>query len=149
GRALMFSAALSLLTGIVFGLAPAWQAARADLNQTLKESGRQTGGGSQRLRNALIVTEVALSLILLVGAGLLMRSFWRLQQIDPGFNPDQLLTLEIQLPFPKYADAEPRDTFAQNTIARLAALPGVQSAAFISHPPFGSGSGLDSFRIEG
>jgi predicted permease len=149
GRVLMFSATLSLLTGIVFGLAPAWQAARADLNQTLKESGRQTGGGSQRLRNVLIVAEIAMSLILLVGAGLMMRSFWRLQQIDTGFNSDQLLTFEIQLPFPKYADDEPREKFAQNTMDRLAALHGVRSAAFISHPPFSTGIGLDSFRIEG
>ncbi|HEX4947282.1 MAG TPA: ABC transporter permease, partial [Blastocatellia bacterium] len=148
-RVLLFSIALSLLTGIVFGLAPAWQAARTDLNQTLKEGGRQTSGGSQRLRHLLIVAEVALSLILLVGAGLLIKSFWRLQQVAPGFNPEQLLTFEIQLPFPKYAAAEARAAFAQSTMERIAVLPGVQSAAFISHPPFGSGLGLDSFRIEG
>ncbi len=149
-RVLLFSAALSLLTGIVFGLAPAWQAARTDLNQTLKEGGRQaSGSSSHRLRNLLIVAEVALSLILLVGAGLLVKSFWRLQQVAPGFNPDQLLTFEIQLPYPKYEDSGLRATLAQNAMERIAALPGVQAAAFISHPPFGSGLGLDSFRIEG
>ncbi len=150
GRVLMFSAALSLLTGIVFGLAPALQAARHDINQTLKEGGRQaSAAGSQRLRNLLIVAEVALSLILLVGAGLLMKSFWRLQQIDPGFNPDHLLTLEIQLPFTKYAEAPQRETFAQATMERLTTLPGVEASAFISHPPFGSGQGINGFKIEG
>ncbi len=149
-RVLMFATALSLLTGFAFGLAPAWQAARINLNQTLKEGGRHaSGSGSQRLRNLLIVAEVALSLILLVGAGLLIKSFWRLQQVDPGFNPDNLLTLEIQLPYPKYAEARRRETFQQATLERLAALPGVQSAAFISHPPFGRGPGLNDFKIEG
>jgi len=150
GRVLTFSLALSLLTGIVFGLAPAWHAARNDLNQTLKEGGRPaSSSGAHHLRNLLIVAEVALSLILLVGAGLLIKSFWRLQQIDPGFNPDQLLTLEIQLPYPKYAAAQPRETFAQATMERLAALPGVEAAAFISHPPFSNRQGLTVFRIEG
>jgi putative ABC transport system permease protein len=150
GRVLVFSVTLSLLTGIVFGLAPAWQAARTDLNQTLKEGGRQaSGGGSQRLRHALIAAEVALSLILLVGTGLLIKSFWRLQQVDPGFNPDNLLTLEIQLPYPKYAEAERRESFAQATLERLAVLPGVRAAAFISHPPFSGGQGLNDFKIEG
>ncbi len=149
-RVLAFSIVLSLLTGIVFGLAPAWQAARTDLNQTLKEGGRQaSASGSQRLRNLLIVAEVTLSLILLVGAGLLMKSFWRLQQIDPGFNPDNLLTLEIQLPVSKYAEAQRRETFAQETMDRIAALPGVEAAAFISHPPFSGRQGLTVFRIEG
>ncbi|MBL8204763.1 MAG: ABC transporter permease [Blastocatellia bacterium] len=150
GRVLMFSAALSLLTGIVFGLAPAWHAARTDLNQTLKEGGRRaSGSGSQRLRNSLIVAEVALSLILLVGAGLLMKSFWRMQQVDPGFNPDNLLTFEIQLPYPKYEDAQRRENFAQATMDRLSALPGVEATAFISHVPFGSGQGLNGYKIEG
>src|SRR5262245_30779035 len=150
GRVLLFSTFLSLLTGIVFGLAPAWQAARTDLNQMLKEGGRQANStGSQRLRNALIIAEVALSLILLVGAGLLFKSFWRLQQVEPGFNPNQLLIFELQLPFPKYADAAPRATFAQTAIDLLAALPGVQSAAFISHPPFADRMGLTNFNIEG
>jgi predicted permease len=97
----------------------------------------------------LIVAEVALSLILLIGAGLLIKSFWRLQQVDPGFNPDNLLTLEIQLPYPKYAEAKRRETFANDALERLAALPGMQSAAFISHPPFSSGSGALDFKIEG
>jgi putative ABC transport system permease protein len=149
-RVMLFATALSLLTGIVFGLAPAWQAARINLNQTLKEGGRQTSGSSsQRLRHGLIVAEVALSLILLVGAGLLIKSFWRLQQVDLGFNPDNLLTLEIQLPTAKYAEAARRETFANATLERLSALPGVQAAAFINLPPFGRGLGLNDFKIEG
>ncbi|HMZ22474.1 MAG TPA: ABC transporter permease, partial [Blastocatellia bacterium] len=149
-RVLIFAGALSLLTGMVFGLAPAWQAARINLNQTLKEGGRHaSGSGSERLRNLLIVAEVALSLILLVGTGLLIKSFWRLQQVDLGFNPDNLLTLEIQLPVPKYAEAARRETFANATLERLAALPGVQSAAFINLPPFSPGLGLDDYKIEG
>jgi putative ABC transport system permease protein len=149
-RVLIFAGALSLLTGIAFGLAPAWQAARINLNQTLKEGGRQaSGSGSERLRNLLIVAEVALSLILLVGAGLLIKSFWRLQQVDPGFNPDNLLTLEIQLPAAKYAEAARRETFANTALERLSTLPGVQSAAFINLPPFGRGLGLNDYKIEG
>jgi putative ABC transport system permease protein len=148
-RVLIFSATLSLLTGLLFGSVPAWQMARTDLNQTLKEGGQLAAGRSQRLRSLLIVAEVALSLILLAGAGLLIKSFWRLHQVEPGFNPDQLLTFEIQLPLPKYADAGQRATFSQSSVERIAALPGVRSVAFISHPPFSSGLGLDSFRIEG
>jgi len=149
-RVLIFSATLSLLTGIVFGLAPALQAARNDLNQTLKEGGRKGSGvGSQRLRNLLIVVEVALSLILLVGAGLMIKSFWRLQQIDPGFNPNNLLTLEISLPEAKYAEPQQRAAFAQTAMERLSTLPGVQAAAFINHPPFSNRFGINEFKIEG
>ncbi len=147
---LIFATGLSLLTGIAFGLVPAWQAARINLNQSLKDGGRQTNGpGSERLRNLLIVTEVALSLILLVGAGLLIKSFWRLQQVDPGFNPDNLLTMGMQLPVPKYAEARRREAFANAALERLAALPGVQSAAFINLPPFSRGMGLNVYKIEG
>ncbi len=147
---LIFATGLSLLTGIAFGLVPAWQAARIDLNQSLKDGGRQTNGpASERLRNLLIVAEVALSLILLVGAGLLIKSFWRIQQVDPGFNPDNLLTMGMQLPVLKYAEARRREAFANAALERLAALPGVQSAAFINLPPFSRGLGLNAYKIEG
>src|SRR5262249_46486147 len=101
---LKFTFAVSVLTGIVFGSAPALQASKPDLNESLKESGRAGTGGArrQRIRAALAIGEIALALILLIGGGLLMRSFWRLQHIDPGFEPEKALTMQLSLPPAKY-----------------------------------------------
>jgi predicted permease len=135
-RVLGFTVGISLLTALVCGTAPALQASRVDLNETLKEGGRGAAGvNHHRLRRLLVIAEVALSLILLIGAGLLMREFLRMQGINPGFKPENLLTMRIGLPGSKYDKPEKRSTFFQELIARIEALPGVQEAGATSHLP--------------
>jgi putative ABC transport system permease protein len=138
GRVLALTATLALLTGIAFGMVPALSASRVQLHDTLKESGRGASEGArrQRLRSTLVVAEVAVALVLLAGAGLLMRSFARLQQQDPGFRPDGAMTAHIHLPRPKYRTAQQYVAVADATINRLAALPGVQVVAASHHLPF-------------
>jgi putative ABC transport system permease protein len=149
-RVLAFTLLLSVVTGLVFGLAPAWQASRTNLNEALKEGGRSAHGASRhRLRNALIVAEVALSLILLVGAGLLIKSFWLLQQVEPGFDPCNLLSVEIRLPMAKYGAREPSVAFFQQMLEEVKALPGVEAAAIVNHPPFSGRRTNNPFQIEG
>ena len=128
-RALGFTAAIAVLTGLLFGLAPAIQMARVDLNSTLREGGRGTALGFRRnrLRSALVIGEVALSLVLLSGSGLLMRSFYKLQSIDPGFDPHSVLTFRANLPGAKYR-AEAQTAFYRRALDRLRSLPGVTSA---------------------
>ncbi|HEX5835689.1 MAG TPA: ABC transporter permease, partial [Pyrinomonadaceae bacterium] len=135
---LLFTVGLSLLTGIIFGLAPAIEATRFDLQGALKEGGKNVGGtaGSHHLRNAFVVTQVALALVLLVGAGLLVRSFNRLQSVDPGFNPQNLLTVRVSVPFAKYNTDQKRIDFYQQAIAQMRSIPGVESAGAINTPPF-------------
>ena len=127
GRVLWFSLGLSLLTGLIFGLAPALQTTHLKLGETLKEGGRTEAGGrsAQLIRGALIVAEVALTLVLLAGAGLLIRSFWRLQQVDPGFKAENLLTLRLSLPRSRYTDDAKAVSFFEQLQERLSALPGV------------------------
>jgi putative ABC transport system permease protein len=131
GRVLWFTFGLSLLTGLIFGLAPALQTTHLKLSETLNEGGRTGAGGrsAQRIRGALIVAEVALTLALLVGAGLLVRSFWRLQQVDLGFKTDNLLTLRLTLPRSRYTDGAQAVSFFERLQERLAALPGVVNAS--------------------
>lgn len=140
---------LSLFSGMLFGLAPAWQTSKTDLNQGLKESSRQTSSGSHRLRGLLVISEVALSLILLVSAGLLMRTFLVLLKTDPGFNPEQVLTMKLSLPAAKYKKEPQRVAFYQELIKRVEALPGVESAAAITHLPLGGSNSSNAFLIEG
>lgn len=131
GRVLAFSIAISLLTGIITGIFPALQVARADLNPILREEGRGVTGSRRRarLRSALVVGQIALSLLLLIGAGLLVRSFTRLLHTTPGFEPDHLLTMEISLPTEKYAKPQQQVDFFHEVVRRVSALPGVRSAA--------------------
>jgi putative ABC transport system permease protein len=140
-RVLGFTLGISLLTGLVFGLVPALHASKPDFNESLKDGGKGTSKGAQgnRLRSALVVIEVALALVLLTGAGLMIRSFLRLQEVNPGFNPDNLLTLRVQLPQSRYPDAEKIVPFYQQAIERIRALPGVQNAGAVSQLPL-SGS---------
>ena len=127
GRILLFTLGLTLLTSLLFGLVPALQAGHVNLNELLKEGGRSgTGSRQRRLRDALVVVEVALALVLLVGAGLLLRSFWKLQQINPGFAPERVLTASLFLPIARYSQRLPIvAAFNQQLLDRLAALPGV------------------------
>jgi len=149
-RALGFTLLVTLLTGIIFGLAPGLQASRPDLNETLKEGGRSgtTGAHRQRVRNFLVVAEVALALLLLVGAGLMIKSFWRLQQVNPGFNPEHVLTVGIDLPGRKYAENHQRIAFYNQLIQQLSALPGVQAVGASHSMPIG-GDYVLGFVIQG
>ena len=146
---LLFTLGLSLLSGIVFGLAPALQVSKPNLNDSLKEGSRQTSGSSHRLRSSLVVLEVALSLVLLVGAGLLARSFLSLLKTDPGFNPDNVLTMTLVLPMAKYREEPQRAAFYNDLVQRVKAYPGVESAAFVNYLPLGGANSSDSYLVEG
>jgi putative ABC transport system permease protein len=130
-RVVAYSLAISFATGIIFGLAPAWQASKTDLNETLKESGLSvtTESGRRRLRSSLVVVEIALAIVLMTGAGLLMRTFVRILGVDIGFNPNQALTMWITLPHYKYATDSQQFAFFRDALDRIRALPGVVAAA--------------------
>jgi putative ABC transport system permease protein len=152
GRALAFTFGLSLLTGVLFGLAPALHASKIDLNDSLKEGGRATTSGrSARTRGLLVVAEVALSLVLLVGAGLMIKSFLLLQEINPGFSHRNVLTMSVSLPRLSYPDEQPqkRDIFFSQLIERIEALPGVEEASAVTAIPLGEGGWGKMFSIEG
>ena len=149
-RLLLFNLAVSLLTGLIFGLAPALQLTSLGIADKLKEGGRGgVGGRSRRFRDALVVTEVALALILLVGAGLLLQTLRNIRSIDAGFNPDKILTLTTRLPYPKYADDSKRMNYFDGVLQRVRALPGVQSVGFTSNLPFTARGNTNGFTIEG
>jgi putative ABC transport system permease protein len=137
GKVLAFTALVAVVTGLIFGLAPAAQASNFSLNDTLKEGGRDAAGGNKgvRLRGLLVIAEVAVSFVLLIGAGLLISSFFHLRKLDPGFRADHLLTAKIDLPEVKYPDREHRIPFFDSVIRRVTALPGVQSAAIAGNLP--------------
>ena len=144
---LMFTLAVSAGTGILFGLVPAWKISRPDPNEALREGGRTVVGGShQRLRQGLVVAEVSLSLVLLVCAGLLVRSFVRIVHADAGFDPKDVLTARVSLPAAGYGEDERVRTFTSQVVARAAALPGVRVVA-TALPLLGGWQ--NSFRIEG
>jgi putative ABC transport system permease protein len=148
-RVVLFTLGTALLTGIVFGLAPSFQAARTNLNDVLKEAGRG-GDGSRRLRlrNLLVVSEFALSLVLLIGAGLMVKSLLRLQEVKPGFDPANLLTMRIALPSSKYENFTKSHAFFQQLFDQIEARPEVESVGAINLLPFGGGGGDRSFSIE-
>jgi predicted permease len=155
GGVLAFTFAVSILTGLVFGLAPALRAASVDLNSALKAGGRAsqgTGGFTffrHRLRSLLVISELAFSLMLLIGAGLLVRSFLRLESVPPGFNPDHVLSARISFAGPKYRDDKLVGRTFQDLTARLARIPGVKSAGAVSTLPFTSSVGWGGIQIEG
>ncbi|HEV7551091.1 MAG TPA: ABC transporter permease [Candidatus Angelobacter sp.] len=130
-RVLLFMLAISVLTGMLFGIFPALQLSRTNVNQTLRDEGRGSTGGHRRvqLRGLLVVGQVALSLMLLIGAGLLVRSFSRLLKVEPGFDAQNVLTMNVSLPTVKYADAQKQIAFFDDLSRRVSALPGVRSAA--------------------
>jgi putative ABC transport system permease protein len=148
---LCFTLAISLITGIIFGMAPALQLSKINLNEVLKEGVRgSTGGGrSQRLRNLLVVAEVALALVLLVGAGLMIRSFMRLLEVAPGFNAENVMTMEVMLSSSAYSEKRQQADFFRQVLERIASLPGVRSAAAVSYLPLKGEAGFDNFTIEG
>lgn len=150
-KVLGFTFLVSVATGLIFGLAPAMQAARFNQAETLKEGGRDaaTGGSGKRLRGLLVMAEVAISLVLLIGAGLLINSFLRLRNVDPGFRADNLLTMKIVLPEPKYEEMERRSAFYTDLISRIQSLAGVRSAAVTSNLPLYRQGNSISIGIEG
>ena len=135
---LAFTLGLSVLTGIVFGLVPAFEATRFDLHGSLKEGGKSVGGstGSHRVRSVFVVTQVALALVLLVGAGLLVKSLNRLQAVDTGFNPNNLLAVRLNLLPRKYDTDQKRIDFYKQAVARMKTIPGVEAAGAVNSPPF-------------
>ena len=147
---LWFSAGVSIFSGILFGLAPSLQGLRSDVHDALRDGGRTTAGSlHHRLRNGLVVAQVAMAIILLVSAGLLMKSLSRLLKVDPGFRVAHLLTFDTSLPPQHYPDATHQVEFERNLRARLQALPGVKSAATVSVLPLGHAGGTSRFVIAG
>lgn len=144
---LAFSFGISVLSGIIFGLFPAFHASSTNLNETLREGERGSTAGHGRTRAALVVVEISLSLILLVGAGLMIRSFAELMNVDPGFNTENLLTFNISLP--RTVSAEEQTAFYERILQRLRALPGVTSAGAVSRLPLLGGNSTRSFSIPG
>jgi putative ABC transport system permease protein len=151
GRVLLFTFGISVLTGLLFSLIPTIKASRPDVNEVLKSGVKGTTGARsmQLWRDSLVISEVALSLILLVGAGLMMKSFMRLVNVNPGFDPDNVLTGRISLTSSKYDKPEACAAYVEQTLERLRALPGVESAAFVAPMPFSGGNVGGDFRIEG
>jgi putative ABC transport system permease protein len=135
---LFFTLLASVLAGLFFGIIPAWQSSRAEVNDWLKESGRSTEGrGNQSARGLLVIAEVALALVLLIGAGLLLQSFARLQRVDLGYDPHSLLTMPISAPFSTYRDGASRARLYKQMLERVSQTPGVESVALTCGVPFG------------
>ena len=149
GGVLVFSLLAALATGMLFGLVPAWQASRPALQTALTESSRGTTGGHNRLRQGLIVAEVSLTLMLLVGAGLLLRSFDKLQAVNAGFSSDRVMSFRLALPERKYATFAQQNRFYQALVEKLQALPGVQAAGVASRGPLEQFNWLTEYLIEG
>lgn len=150
GRVLGVTVLAAMVCGLIFGLAPALQSSRLNLNESLKEGGRSAdGSGRRRMRSALVVTEIAFSLMLLVGAGLMIKSFMKLQSVSPGFKPDHILTMHLTLPRARYDTKEKVNNYNQQLIERVTAVRGVEAAGLsISLPPDNL-EVSDSFSIEG
>ena len=150
---LAWTLGVSLATGIIFGIAPALEATRLNLNDALKEGGKGAGGQgarSSRLRSAFVIAEVALALVLLASAGLLVKSFARLQQIDTGFNTENVLTMVVRLPDGKYKEEPQMVAFFRQATERIRALPGVRSAGMVNFLPLYGGLGSNTgFTVEG
>ena len=148
-RVLGFALAISLLTSLIFGLFPALESSRPTTSESLKEGRGNTGGRSQRAPNWFVAGQVALSLLLLVGSGLMIRSLMRLQSVDPGFDPKNVLTASISLPRARYTNSQQKIDFFQQLLTRTRQLPGVHSAAAGSGPPFAGIPAATGFTIAG
>ena len=148
-RVLGFTIVITVLTGLLFGVAPALQTSRVDLNDTLKEGGRGTVGGRGRSRSLLVVTEIALSLVLLVGAGLMIQSFLRLRRVNVGLDPTNIAVTSFHLPTEKYREREPRAAFYKQLLERVRTLPGVQTASATATIPLSGGNWGRSLTVDG
>ncbi|MBO0783938.1 MAG: FtsX-like permease family protein, partial [Ktedonobacteraceae bacterium] len=149
GHVLLFTSLLSLLTAVLFGLAPAWQASKLNLNEALKEGGRGAPAGRGRLRNLLVIGEIAMALMLLAGAGLVLKSFYRLLQIDPGFDPANVLTMRLALSPAQYPEGNQQRGFYEQVLSKIETLPGVKAAGVVHNLPMGQSLNTLTFSIEG
>lgn len=151
GFVLFVTLLVSFLTAILFGIVPALQSSKVDVNTALKEAAKGTMGsvGRGRVRNVLVVVEVVLALAVVIAASLLMKSFWRLENVNPGFDPHQVASLRLNLPETKYSQPESIDAFYNQLLERVKGLPGVQSAAFTNILPLGGGNSMTAFHIVG
>ena len=149
-RVLGFTMLISLATCIVFGLIPAWHASKPDLHTTLEQTGRTLAAGANRLRfrQVLVVFQVSIAVMLVIGAGLLIKSFWLLQRVDPGFHAEGVLSASLTLPFQKYAEPAQINNFHKQLLDQVSTLPGVKTATIAYDPPLQS-NWVDSFQIEG
>jgi putative ABC transport system permease protein len=146
---LVFTIALSVLSGLIFGLAPAWQVSKPNLNDALKDGSRQSPGRTHWLRSSLVVAEVALSHVLLVCAGLFFRSFMALFRTNPGFDPNNVLTANLILPSAKYKEQPQTALFYNDLVQRVKTEPGVESAAVVNYLPLGGSNSSDAYLLEG
>ena len=151
GNVLIFTLTVSFLVGVLFGLAPAWQATKAHLNEPLKEGGRSSTEGTRRnrLRSGLVIGEVATAMVLLVGAALMLQSFVRLQRTNPGFSPAGVLTFELGLSHTRFAEEYQRAAFVERLLERLRALPGVVFPAATTGLPLEFAAGTYSYEVVG
>jgi putative ABC transport system permease protein len=150
GRSLVFALGVAGLSGLLFGLAPAWQAARSDVNSALKQESRGgTAVGRKRALGVFAAAEIALALVLLVGAGLLLTSFHNLRQVDPGFDPTHVVTTPARLPEWKYPSADAQRAFVRRALADLAAVPGVTAAAAVNALPLSGDNSSGAMTPEG
>jgi putative ABC transport system permease protein len=147
-RVLAFAAVVSVATGIVFGLAPALQLSALTVNETLKEGGRTSLAGGSRLRSVLVASEIAMALVLLIGAGLLLKSFQRLLAVHPGFATENRVVMNVWLPYAKYNKADTQVPFFRELVRRVEALPGVRAAGIVSTFPM-TNFDRRGFRVEG
>jgi putative ABC transport system permease protein len=149
-RALFFTLGVSVLTGIIFGLAPALQATRTSFNDALKEGGRTSGAHTRsRLRSLLVVSEITLSLVLLVGAGLMIKSFIGLTRVEPGFNPSNVVVMDLTLAGAKYEKQPPRVDFYQQLLSKIKGLPGVERVGAVNLLPLSRSNTSANFTVEG
>jgi len=148
---LVFTLGLAVLTGLLFGLAPVVSLWRSETSSVLRDEGRGAGGShrASRLRQSLVVIEMALALVLLAGAGLLLRTFWTLQSEDPGFDRSGVLTARVSLPDAKYSEPGDMAAFFERSLEAIRALPGVRSAGLVSHAPFSGSSSSASYQVVG
>ena len=148
---LVFTAIVAVITSVVFSLAPALRALRVDLTESLKDGaqGASSGGARQRFRSGLVVVEMALAVVLLVGAGLMLRSLWSLQHVPLGFDPSRVLTMRLSLPQSSYGTPEQVVDFFSRLLDNVRTLPGVASAGAVRALPLGSTIGDFGLRIEG
>ncbi|HQR31920.1 MAG TPA: ABC transporter permease [Blastocatellia bacterium] len=146
-----FTMLMSVITGIVFGALPAWQLTKTNLSQAMRESTRSASGSAKLtlIRNGLVVLEIAASLVLLVTAGLLLKSFWKLLEVNPGFRAENVVKADVSLPRAKYKDEWQQADFFRRALESVRAMPGVEGAAVTTNLPFNNGRGATSFNIDG